>query len=107
MRRTVYFAFDAIWSFILATIIWYTMLYNSSFDFYHNSDNSLAGMIFVAGMVLFVLLTIAYIIIGFKTVQGWRWWMSIIVILITAAMYFAGLIGAVYGSELISGNLGV
>ena len=107
MRRTVYFAVDAIWSFVVASIVWYCALVNMSFDFYGNSDDTLAGIIMVAGLVLYVVLTIAYIVFGSKRVRGWHWWMGIVAVIVSVAMAFAGTFGAVYGSELISGNLGV
>lgn len=101
MRRTVYFALDAIWSIVLATIIWYFFLINASFDFYHNSDDTIAGIVLFAGAALYLICTVAYIIVGAKKVKNWHWWMAVVAVIIGAAMGFAGTVTAVYGSELI------
>ena len=105
MRRTVYFALDALWSFAVSTIIWWFALSNMTFDFYHNSDETLGGIILVAGAVLYAILTIVYIVIGAKKVRAWQWWMGVIAVLIGTGMGFAGSFGAIYGSELINGYL--
>ncbi len=105
MRRTVYFALDAIWSFVVSTLIWWFALSNMTFDFYHNSDDTLGGVILVAGAVLYVIITVAYIVIGFKKVRAWQWWMGVIAVLISAGMGFAGIFGATYGVEMFSGQL--
>ena len=103
MRRTVYFALDAVWSFAVSTLIWWFTLSNLHFDFYGNSDDTLGGVILVTGSVLYLILTVVYIVIGFKKVRAWQWWMSVIAVLISLGMGFAGIFGATYGVELING----
>ena len=105
MRRTVYFALNAVWAFIVSTLIWWFVLSNMTFDFYHNSDDALAGIILFAGIVVYTIISIAYIVLGAKKVRGWRWWMGIISALISAGMGFAGIFGATYGVEMFNGQL--
>ena len=102
MRRTVYYAIEAIAAFIVSLLIWYFILTNLSFDFYHNSDDTLEGIIILSGLVLYVILVVLYIVLGFKKVKGWRWWMSIITVIVSVAMGFVGLFAAVNGSEFIN-----
>lgn len=105
MRRTVYFALGAVWSFAVSTLIWWFALSNLHFDFYGNSDDTLGGIVLVTGGVLYLILTVVYIVIGFKKVRAWQWWMSVIAVLISLGMGFAGIFGATYGVELINGYL--
>ena len=58
MKKSVYFIIQIIWSLIVSTVIWYLGIKNASFDFYHNSDNSLAGMIIFGGAVIYLILTL-------------------------------------------------
>ncbi len=74
-----------------------------SFDFYHISDDSIAGIILFIGLILYVILTVCYIILGFKKVKEWHGRMSIIAVIISAAMGFAGSLVVLYGSELLNG----
>ena len=73
--------------------------------FYGNSDDTLGGIILVTGGVLYLILTVVYIVIGFKKVRAWQWWMSVIAVLISLGMGFAGIFGATDGVELINGYL--
>lgn len=57
------------------------------------------------GIVLYLILTVVYIVIGFKKVRAWQWWMSVITVLISLSMGFAGIFGATYGVELMNGSL--
>lgn len=105
MRRTVYYAIEAITTLIVSSLIWYIFLINASFDFYHRSDNIVAVIMLLSGMIFYVILTVFYVILGFKKVKGWRWWMSITTVIVSLAMGFAGMFGAAYGSEFINSIL--
>lgn len=102
MKKSVYFIIQVIWSLILSTAVWYLTLINTKFDFYHNSDDSLAGMIFVIGSAIYIVLTIVQIIVGVKKVKEWRWWVILVSVLIAAATAFGGLFVSVYGSEFLN-----
>jgi len=101
MRRSVYFIVEAVSAFIVSSILMYFPLKNMTFDFYHNSDQTLEGVILFVAFLLYAILTVCYIILGFKKVREWRWWMGIITVVISAAMGLAGMISVLYVSELI------
>ncbi|GEM_PF-2568601 len=103
MKCPLYLAIDAIWSFILSSLIWYLVLSNASFDFYHNSDNTLAGVILVAGFVIYLVLTASYIVFGYKKVAGWRWPVAVFAILICILMGFLGMFGAAVPELIMRG----
>lgn len=102
MKKAVYFFIQILWSFIISTVVWYLTMKNASFDFYHNSDNALAGMIFFGGMILYLILTVVYLVIGYKAVKEWRWWVILISIVLSGLMAFLGIYGAAYGSEFLN-----
>ena len=102
MNKSVYFIIQIVWSLILSTVIWYLTLKNVSFDFYGNSDDSLAGLIIVFGAVIYLILTLVQIGVGIKKVKEWRWWFILVSLLIAGAVAFLGLFVAVYGSEFLN-----
>ena len=102
MKKGTYFIIQFLWSFILSAVIWYFSLKNLSFDFYGNSDDSLFVIILLGGAALYLVLTILYMIIGYKKVKGWKAWMIFVSLLISACCGFLGAEGAIYGSELIN-----
>lgn len=101
MSKGAYFGIQALWSFVVSAVIWYFTLKNASFDFYGNSSDDLAGLIFVIGAAVYLLLTILYIILGYKKVKNRKAWMIPVSLLIGAAVGFLGSMGAIYGSEWI------
>ena len=101
MKKSVYFIIQIIWSHIVSTVIWYLGIKNASFDFYHNSDNSLAGMIIFGGAVIYLILTLIQIGAGVKAVKNWRWWMIPVSLFIAGAIAFLGIFVVAYGT----GNL--
>jgi len=102
MKKGVYFIIQLIWSFLLSSLVWYLFLKNASFDFYHNSDETLEGIFLFVGAAVYFVLTVVYMIIGYKKVQNWRAWMIPVSIVICAGCVFLGACGVVYGSEFIN-----
>ena len=102
MKKSVYFIIQIIWSLIVSTVTWYLGLKNASFDFYHNSDNTLAGMIIFYGAIVYLILTIVQIIIGAIKVKNWRWWMIPISLFIAGAIAFLGIYVVAYGTEFLN-----
>ncbi|MCR5593886.1 MAG: hypothetical protein K6F79_09110 [Saccharofermentans sp.] len=91
MRKSIYFIIQIIWSVIFSLIVWYLFLKNATFDFYGNSDNTIAGIVLFVGGVLYLVLTLAQIIIGIKKVKEWRWWIILVSLLIAGASAFLSL----------------
>ena len=102
MKKSVYFIIQIIWSLIVSTVIWYLGIKNASFDFYHNSDNSLAGMIIFGGAVIYLILTLIQIGVGVKAVKNWRWWMIPVSLFIAGAIAFLGIFVVAYGTEFLN-----
>ncbi len=102
MKKSVYFIIQIIWSLIVSTVTWYLGLKNASFDFYHNSDNSLAGMIIFGGAVIYLILTLIQIGAGVKAVKNWRWWIIPISLFIAGAIAFPGIFVVAYGTEFLN-----
>jgi glucan phosphoethanolaminetransferase (alkaline phosphatase superfamily) len=107
MKKSVYFILQIAWSLVVSALTWYFTLINASFDFYGNSDNTLSGMIFVIGAAIYVILTLAHIVIGAVKVKEWRWWFILISLVIAVAIAFAGLYLVVYGTEFLNRTFGL
>lgn len=107
MKKTSYFIIQILWSLILSTVIWYLGLKNASFDFYGNSDNTLAGMIMFFGAVIYIVLTLVQIVVGIKKVKNWRWWFILVSLVIAGAMAFLGIYVVAYGTEFLNKSFGL
>ena len=101
MKKGTFFTIQIIWSFILASLVWYLSLKNAAFDFYGNSDNTLFCMFLFGGAAIYLVLTIIYMVIGYKKVKDWKVWMFLMSILICVVCGCLGAAGAIYGSEWI------
>lgn len=62
----------------------------------------LAGMLIVAGIAIYFVITVIYIVIGHKKVKDWKVWMIFVSILIGAAAGFLGMTGSVFIPEMIN-----
>ena len=102
MKKSVYFIIQILWSIIFSTVIWYFSLKNMSFDFYHNSDDTLAGMIIFYGAIAYLILTLIQIGVGVKKVKNWRWWVILVSLFIAGACAFLGMYVTAYGTEFLN-----
>ena len=102
MEKSVYFVIEVLWSLVVSSICWYGALKNASFDFYGNSDDTLMGIFLVVGLVVMVLLTLGYILLGKKVVKEWKAWMIPISLGIMVATGFLGIYVVVYGTEFLN-----
>ena len=101
MRKGAYFGIQALWSLVLSSIVWYCFLKNAHFDFYHNSDDTLAGIILVVGAAVYLVLTIVYMVLGHKKVKNWSAWMIAVSLVVSVAVGLLGSFVVIYGSEWI------
>ena len=104
MSKGAYFGVQALWSLVVSSVIWFLFLMNASFDFYGNSDDTLAGIILFAGAAFYLVLTILYIILGRKKVKNWKVWMIVVSLVICAGVGFLGSFCAVYIPEWINNS---
>ena len=101
MSKGSYFGIQSLWSLVLSSLVWYGFLKNAHFDFFNNNDDSLAGMILFFGAILYLVLTIIYIIIGYKKVKKWKAWMIVVSLLIGVVIGFLGAFPPIYCSEWV------
>ena len=101
MKKPAYIIIQVLWSFILAAIIWFGFISTASVD----GDNTIAKIIFIGGSIFYLLLTVAYVVLGFKKVEDYGIGMAIITVLINIAtpvlaLFCAtGLASVVYASS--------
>ena len=98
MKKPAYIIIQVLWSFILAAIIWFGFISTASVD----GDNTIAKIIFIGGSIFYLLLTAAYVVLGFKKVEDYGIGMAIITVLmniatpVLALFCATGLAAAVY-----------
>lgn len=102
MRKGVYFVIQAVWSLILSFVIWFLLLIVLSSTSNGKGSDELAGMLIVAGVAIYFVITIIYMVIGHKKVKNWKAWMIIVSILISVAVGFLGMISSVFIPEWIN-----
>lgn len=102
MKKSVYFIIQILWSLIISTVTWYLTIKNASFDFYHNSDDSIAGMFFLGGAIIYLILTLIQIGVGVKVVKNWRWWVILVSLFIAGAVAFLGMYVMAFGTEFLN-----
>ena len=86
MKRPAYFIIQFLWSLILATIIWFGFMNTASVD----GDNRIAGVILIGGAVLYLLLTVAYVILGVKKTEQFGVGSAIIAVLVNIFTLIVG-----------------
>ena len=101
MSKGSYFGIQVLWSFILSVAIWYFTLKDLQIGPYGASIDDSRLVIFAVGAVIYLVLTIVYIVIGSKNVKNWSGGLIVISLLISVAIGFLGSFGAIYGSEWI------
>ena len=101
MSKGAYFGIQALWSFVVSSVIWFIFFKNMTIDFYHNTSGELEGFILFVGILIYLILTILYIILGYKKVKNWKAWMILVSIVIGAGIGFLSIPAVVYGYEWI------
>ena len=97
MKKPAYFIIQVLWSFILATIIWFGFISTASVD----GDNTIAEVIIIGGSIFYLLLTIAYVVLGAKKVEGFGVGMGIVSVLINIITPVLGFFCALSLSSLV------
>ncbi len=95
-KKSVYFAVQVIWSAILSAIIWFLMI-KTAFPANGKTDARFFSFVFFSGIGYYLVLTVAYIILGYKKISDWRPWMIMVSVIISVV---AGFLGG-YGIYLI------
>ena len=100
MKKPAYFIIQFLWAFFMAAIIWFGFINTLSV----NGNNRTAAMIMIGGAIFYLLLTIAYIVLGIKKVDDFGIWMIILAVaisIVTVALGFlvaTGLTYAIYNA---------
>jgi hypothetical protein len=74
MKKPAYYIIQVLWSFFLAAIIWFGFMCTASVS----GNNTTAEVIIIGGTAFYLLLTVAYIVLGFKKVDGYGIGMAIV-----------------------------
>lgn len=93
MKKSVYFLIQGAWSLIFTTLVGYITLYNASFV---GGDNTMAGLVFIGGMLLYLIITFGYIIFSFRRVEGFRFWMLLVNLVVCGVAGFLGILASAY-----------
>ena len=101
MSKGSYFGIQALWSFVLSVAIWYFTLKDLQIGPYEVDIDDSRLVIFAVGSIVYLVLTIVYIVIGRRKVRSWSGWMIVVSLLISVTIGFLGSFGAIYGSEWI------
>ena len=102
MKKGVYFGIQIVWSFILSFVIWFLLLMGMSSTANGKGSADLAGMLILAGVAIYLVVTVIYIVIGHKKVKDWKVWMIFVSILISAGAGFLGMTGSAFIPEWIN-----
>ena len=95
MKKPAYFIIQFLWAFFMAAIIWFGFINTLSV----NGNNRTAAMIMIGGAIFYLLLTIAYIVLGIKKVDDFGIWMIILAVaisIVTVALGFLVATGLTY-----------
>ena len=95
-KKSVYFAVQVIGSAILSAIIWF-LIAKAAFAIYGSGDAWFFSVLLFGGIGIYIALTVAYIIFGYKKLSDWRPWAAIVSVLISLVVGFLG----GYGINLI------
>ena len=87
MKKPAYFIIQFLWAFFLAAIIWFGFINTASV----NGNNRTAAIIMIGGAIFYLLLTIAYIVLGIKKVED-----SVAVNIVTLVLGFFAATGLTY-----------
>ena len=90
MKKPAYYIIQFLWAFVLAAIIWFGFMNTVSV----NGNNHMASVIFFGGAVLYLILTAAYIVLGWKKVEGYGIGMTIISVAINIVAVVIGFFAA-------------
>ena len=79
MKKTTYFIIQIIWSFVLTFVTCILALTHLKAGA-DSLEGALApaGPWLMGGLILYIILTIVYIVIGYKKVKEWRWWVILV-----------------------------
>lgn len=93
MKKWIYFVIQFIISIFITSITWYLFSVISVTDVYGNMSLTPVFLL-LGGMAVHLILTVIYILFGWKNVDEWRWWCILISAAINIITFFIGLWGS-------------
>ena len=97
MKKITYFIVQIIWSLILTVVICLlAMLQLPGRDVPIQTEEALwealapTGNWLLGGMLVYLILTIVYIVFGRKMVKEWRWWVVLISLVLAPITFMLG-----------------
>ena len=100
MKKWIYFVIQFVISLVITSITWYLFSVISTTTV-TGETNFTPLIIWLVGMVVHFILTVLYILFGWKNVDEWRWWCILISAGINIVTFFLGIIGQVVIQYLI------
>ena len=99
INKWAYFIVQFVLSLIITSLTWYMFLIIGMNEV-ETSFTSLIALL--VGTLVHIVLTIIYILFGWKRVEEWKWWCILVSAGINIITFFIGIEGAVVISYLIA-----
>ncbi len=98
MKKITYFIVQIIWSLILAVVICFLAMLQLPGPGGEpiQTEEALAealapvGSVLLGGMLVYLILTIVYIVFGRKMVKEWRWWIILVSLVLAPVTFILG-----------------
>jgi len=94
MKKWLYFAIQVVLSCVITSITWYLFMVIGSIESYTKSMDFMPLYLLLGGIAVHIILTIIYVLFGWKNVDEWRWWCILISAAINIITFFIGIGGA-------------
>jgi len=99
INKWAYFIVQFVLSLIITSLTWYMFLIIGM----NEVETSFTPLIaLLVGTLVHIVLTIIYILFGWKRVEEWKWWCILVSAGINIITFFIGIEGAVVISYLIA-----
>ena len=95
MNKWPYFIIQFILSTIVTSLVWYLFVVTSNHMVAGDTVDFTPLILFLGGILVHVILTVIYILFGWRKVDEWRWWCILISAAINIITFFIGMAGQV------------
>ena len=100
MNKWAYFIIQFVVSTIITSLVWYLFVITTN-NMVEGAVDFTPLYLFLGGILLHLILTVIYILFGWRKVDEWRWWCILIAAGICIITFFIGIYGQVAIQYLI------
>ncbi|MBR4913918.1 MAG: hypothetical protein IKZ42_01415 [Clostridiales bacterium] len=100
MNKWAYFIIQFVMSTFIMSLVWYLFAVTNT-ETVTGELSFTPLFLFLGGILIHLVLTIIYILVGWRKVDEWRWWFILISAGINIVTFFIGIEGAVAIQYLI------